>query len=379
MSEVKVEVVKIDSISPHPNADRLEIAQVKGWQAIVGKGDFETGDLAVYFPIDSILTDELEAKIFGPDSKIKLSKHRVKTIRLRGAISQGLLVHPNEFRLAGLVKESDDLTEKLGVIKYEPPVARTTNSASLRQRSPREENPYFVRYTDIEKFQNHPKLFEDGENVVITEKIHGTNFRAGWVPSNARTFWQRLKKRLGLFSKWEFVYGSHRVQLQNPRYAKRTFYQEEIGKNIYLEMVEKYDLKNVIPKGFIVFGEIYGDKVQKGYTYGCKAGERDVVFFDILSTTSSDDDYQGYMDDPLEMLSLKGLPTVPVLYFGKFYLDKIKTFFEGPSELSASQPVKEGVVIRPWFEQRTHMGRKILKYINPAYLLKEEEETEFAH
>ena len=97
MNDFRVEVVEVDEVLEHPNADRLEIAKVKGWQCVVGKDSFAAGDKGIYIPIESILPEELEAKIFGT-SKVKLSKHRVKTIRLRGAVSQGLLVHRRHLR-----------------------------------------------------------------------------------------------------------------------------------------------------------------------------------------------------------------------------------------------------------------------------------------
>src|SRR5574337_1686034 len=91
MSTLKVESVKIEQIHAHPNADRLEIAQIKGWQCIVQKDRYKAGDLAVYIPIDSVLPETVESKLFPPDSKVKLSGSRVKTIKLRGIISQGML------------------------------------------------------------------------------------------------------------------------------------------------------------------------------------------------------------------------------------------------------------------------------------------------
>ena len=81
-SDLIVEVCKILEISEHPNADRLEIATIKGWQCIIPKDTFKVGDAVVYFPIDSVLSPEVEAKLFPPESKVKIKNGRIKTIRL---------------------------------------------------------------------------------------------------------------------------------------------------------------------------------------------------------------------------------------------------------------------------------------------------------
>ncbi|KKK88690.1 hypothetical protein LCGC14_2740580, partial [marine sediment metagenome] len=110
MSNLKVEVVPIKLI-PHENSDNLSIVHVKGWQVVVRTDDFEGIELGAYIPIDSILpqTDEWEF--------LKQHKYRVKTIKLRGMISQGLLIPALEKWVEGL-----DVTEELKIQKYEPPI-----------------------------------------------------------------------------------------------------------------------------------------------------------------------------------------------------------------------------------------------------------------
>lgn len=92
MAEFEVKVVKIDRIEDHPNADALELAVIGGYRAIVKLGEFEAGDLAVYIPEAAIVPDwllkrmGLEGKLAGKD------KNRVKAIKLRGILSQGLVL-----------------------------------------------------------------------------------------------------------------------------------------------------------------------------------------------------------------------------------------------------------------------------------------------
>jgi RNA ligase (TIGR02306 family) len=356
-----VEVVTVDDVVKHPNADRLEIAKVKGWYCVTGYGTFNKGDLAVYIPIDSVLPPQLESVLFPPDSKIKLTNSRVKTIKIRGAVSQGLLVHPVTVLPAThtRVKVGDDVKEQLGITKYEPPVFMNAHSAT---RFPRpKQNPNFHKYTDIENYKNYPDVFNNEDLVYVTEKIHGTNFRCGWVEFYPYTLWGKIKKFLRLAPKYEFVYGSHNVQLQH-KFAPTTFY----ATNVYYEAVKKYSLKEQLRPGEVLYGEIYGDGIQKGYTYGCKAGERKLVVFDI----QQDKTYLSLQDAFSRVRKLE-LDFVPILHKGKFDINLIKEkFVKGPSVMVPSEPVREGVVIKPVTETTDPMiGRKILKLINDDYYL----------
>src|ERR1035437_9345718 len=92
MSTFKVPITTIRSISPHPGADRLEIAQCYDFNIVVSKDKYKLYDKIVLVPIESVLSAELDNKLFPPDSKIKLHNHRVKQVKIRGYPSQGLIV-----------------------------------------------------------------------------------------------------------------------------------------------------------------------------------------------------------------------------------------------------------------------------------------------
>lgn len=368
MSSLKVEIVLIDAIEKHPNADRLDIATIKGWQCVVGRNAFQAGDKAIYFPIDSILPPELEAKIFGPESKVKLTKSRVRTIKLRGAISQGLLVSLEDLGVeftGTYFRAGDDLTERLGVTKYEPPVSigpRSGVQATTRKRT----NPFFRKYTDIENYKNYPKLFDDELEIVAHEKIHGTNFRAGWVPFHPYTIWEKIIAFFRLAPKWKFVYGSHNVQLQD-KFLYHGFYD----KNVYSEAVGKYNLQTLLLPGYVVYGEIYGSGIQKGYDYGLKEGERKLAVFDI----KVNDQYLGF-DDLKTLCKVLGLEMAPIVYSGTHPGNAdLKMLTEGDSLIGPTAFGREGLVIRPREEQMTFMGRKILKFKSDTFLLKAEDDT----
>lgn len=362
MSTVKVEVVEIEAVHPHTNADRLEVAKIKGWYCVVGKGQFKPGDRAVYFPIDSVLPKELEAKLFPPTSKITLSKGRVKTIKIRGMVSQGLLVTPEQVDMH-YAPVGTDGTSALGVTKYEPELS--TMPKNMMPTAKRHRNPHFKEYTDMENGKNFPTMFREDERVMATEKVHGTNFRCGWVPFLPETWWQKVKHYL--FPTWspkfEFVYGSRRVQLQKKLY--NGFYAE----NVYGKMVTQYNLETTIPHGFVIYGEIYGDGIQKGYTYGMGHGEHAMVLFEVFDTQ------RGFYLTPSEVVEFArntSLPLVPILYEGEFSMEKMKALTVGPSVIHSSQVIREGVVVRSHEEEESMYGRRILKFISDEYLLKDQ-------
>jgi RNA ligase (TIGR02306 family) len=242
MAEYKVPLTKILEVNAHPNADKLEIAKVYDFNVIVGKGQYKVGDLCIYCPIDSILPLDLETKLFGgPDSKIKLNKGRIKQIKIRQIYSQGLLVDlkylGSPFTTAnvdGLLET--DFSSVLGITKYEPP-APNYAGPTLKRDKPKE-NPLFHQYNGIDNFKWFPDLFAEGEQVSITEKIHGSNIRFGLIPYVANNPWRKLLKWLKLTPEFEWCYGSNRVQLQ----------QRKGYKGCMVKMSMVMFLQNIMPK-----------------------------------------------------------------------------------------------------------------------------------
>jgi RNA ligase (TIGR02306 family) len=199
MSSLIVETCRIANIEPHPNADRLEIATVKGWNVIIQKGQYQIGDMVVFIPPDSILPQSLIEEYQLDYLK---NNGRVGTVKLRGFISQGLVLpSPNN-------REGVDVAKVLGITKYEVP--EPTFYKSRKVVSKKKTNPLFDKYTDIENIKNFDTVFAEGEMVVVTEKLHGTNARFGNLPitiSSGQPLLYKisawLKKLFG--QKYEFV------------------------------------------------------------------------------------------------------------------------------------------------------------------------------
>ncbi len=125
MSSFDVTVRRIESITEHPNADNIECAHIDGYIAVVPKGEFHEGDLAVYIPEQSLLPEWLLAdmglvgKLAGPQ------KNRVKAIKLRGVLSQGLLYRPpnlSALDLNELYELQGDMAGVLGIEKWKPEI-----------------------------------------------------------------------------------------------------------------------------------------------------------------------------------------------------------------------------------------------------------------
>src|ERR1700677_1182067 len=214
--DYKVPVTKILEIKEHSNATSLEFAVVYGFNVIVTKGRYKIGDSVLYIPIDSVITDKLNAKLFPEGSKVKLNRNRVRQIKIRSQYSQGMIVDLEdieEFLPSGFsYDEEQNLAETLGITKYEPPAA-TFQTPGQKRDKPRE-NPLFHKYGGIDNFKWYADLFAEGEMVSVTEKIHGSNIRFGYVPYVANNLWRKILKFLGFAPAFEWVYGSNNVQLQ---------------------------------------------------------------------------------------------------------------------------------------------------------------------
>jgi RNA ligase (TIGR02306 family) len=358
MSELIVKAVEIDDVIPHPNADRLDLVVIAGWNCVVRKGEYKKGDLAIYIPIDSILPVELESKLFPIESKVKLTNSRIRTIKLRGAISQGLVIRPEEVGLTG-VRVGDDVRDRLGITKFEPEQASIPSG--MKSGAPRKKaNSNFNKYTDINNFKHYNNLFEPGEEVYVSEKIHGTSARYGFYPTEVNSLWKKIKRFFGMLPKFEFCYGSRNVQLQQKSY--NGFYEE----NVYAKILKQEAIEDKLDWGEAIFGEIVGSSIQKGYTYGCKEGEHRFYAYDAMK----DGKWLDYRDF-VEFCDERGFTRVPELYVGPYCFEIVNELRSGDSTIGG-QKVREGVVIKPVIEKISMVGRKVLKYVSDEYLLKDQ-------
>lgn len=374
MSTFRVEITDIREVKPHHNADRLDVVKVYDWDIVTQKDKYKVGDLVVYFPVDSILPQELEMQLFPEGSKITLDKHRVKSIKIRKQISQGMICDPYELKQLNtpkLLKKGADVTQVLGITKYEPHVRDLPKGMNVKT-SKKIRNPSFTAYSDIENFKYYDRVFQDGEQCYVSEKLHGTSFRAGWFPMPANTLWRKIKKFFGMLPEWQWCYGSRTVQIQD-KLMHKGYYDEDV----YTKMVKQYNLKELIPKGIAVYGEIVGWGIQKNYYYGCKEGEHKLYVYDFQKLNSCRTDVANpdggkytYVDYPLfnRMCNAFNLEPVPKLYVGPYDRKIIEPMRDGDS-LVGGQKVREGIVIKAIPEATCCAGRKLFKWISDSYYL----------
>lgn len=331
MSSLIVPVTTIEALQPHPNADRLELAQVLGWQLVVPKDQYQVGQKLVYFPIDTILPLEVSERF----SVTKyLSKQRIRCAKLRGEPSFGLAIPPDQDWPVGA-----NVAEFYGVRKYEPPIRVTAGDAEKN-------HSLFVTYTEIENMRNFPTVFAAGENVILSEKLHGAQCRIGHVEG-------------------ELMAGSRQVRRKRPvedRFASNTYWFPLSLEPVRALLEELGHAHQQV----ILFGEVYGSKIQS-FHYGLH-GVIGFRAFDLLL----DGHYQAWPKF-LEICAHYGVETVPVLAAIAFDLKEIKRFSEGKTQLIQQDAhIREGVVVRPERERRDpRVGRVILKYVSDSYLFGE--------
>lgn len=357
MSSLIVEVCKIKNVRKHPNADKLSLADVKGWQVIIGLNQYKEDDLIIFCPPDAIIPSNIIDKY---NLEYLKKNGRTSTVKLRGYISEGLVLDLPE----GKWKTGDDVSKILGITKYEPPASKYSVKGS-QQTSRKKINPAFHKYTKIENVKNYNNVFEVGDKVVISEKVHGSNFRAALLEINIGKNIPFLDKvsmfiRKNILNhKNEYVVGSHNVQITHHS-NRKSFYD----KDIWNEMYNKYNLKDILVPGMIIYGEVFGKNIQD-LTYGIDGHQ--LIVFDI----KFNDEYMNW-DFVKNYCVVHGLPCVPELYRGKYYEEILDDFTSGQSILCPDQ-IREGCVIKMLREEKhPRIGRKILKSINPEYLTRKD-------
>lgn len=320
MSSVVVSTRTIDDVRPHPNADRLELAVVGGWQTVVPKGMYGPGSVVTYVPPDCIVPDVLAEK-WGVAKY--LSNGRVRATKLRGEPSYGFVVAPEG-------ELGRNVAEALGITKWQPPMKFSVGDWEA-------ENPLFAHYTDVENMRHYPDMFTVGEPVQVTEKIHGTNSRIAIINGEKLAGSRTMQRKNAENSVYWFPWTIPAVAAAMDRLWARAS-----------TMVAMY-------------GEVYG-KVQS-LRYGLPNGIA-YAAFDVMIDGR-------YIDaEDLRLVLGDDVPTVPVLAETMPYsLSAVADLSKGRSTMPSADHIREGVVVRPMRERwNEKTGRVILKYVSDDYL-----------
>ena len=315
----KVEVVRI-SIEAHPNADRLDVARIFGFTCCVEKGSFVDGQLAAYIQPDSVVDST------RPEFEFLAGHERIRVKRLRGVVSMGLLLPAPDG-----VREGDDLADHFGVSHYEPPIPG--ERCGEVEGGP--VGTYAPKY-DVESMYRHRRLFEPGEPVVATEKIHGANSRYVFAPNENR------------------MYCGSRGEWKAPN-QQDIWWKALAGNPLIEEFCRQFP-------GEVLYGEVFGSV--QSLKYGAGSGEVFFRSFDVLrnGVWREWDDWTRYLPSAM---------VVPVIFKGSFDFDTLVKLSDGSSTIPGANHCREGIVVRPIPERNhEHFGRVHLKLVGNTYLEK---------
>lgn len=290
MAEIKrkmASVRRIDKLVAIPGADKIETAWIGGWPVVVKKGEFAQGDLAVYLEIDSWVPNKVAPFLTKEGYEPKLFNNvpgeRLKTIKLRKQLSQGLLLplsvipSPRPARS----EEGDDVTELLGVQKWEVPEKTPNMPQGQKTRS----FPYFIRKTDQERAQNYGHMIAENLDTEfeVTVKKDGSSITVFRVNPDSQYYadaklmvegkpslWQRIKAFFGAETK-EPVYGICSRNVLLPFEGDSNFHKA--AKKLIPYMAE-YNEGSVA-----IQGELVAPDIQENYE---KVSGVEVHIFDVF-------------------------------------------------------------------------------------------------
>ena len=372
-------VARIEEIKSIPNADKIEVARVGGWQVVVKKDEFKAGDLAVYIEIDSRVPSDNPEFAFLQDRKYK-----VKSIKLRGQISQGLIV-PMSALPEGEYEEGTDVTGILGIkkIKEEKPVISRSREDRLKNAHPsltkklwfkkmmkyswfrklafkflipkkkKSGWPAWIQKSDSERIQNMTWILKDKETgFYVSEKLDGSSFTAD------------VSK--GSFGKLKFMVCSRNVVQDTP--DKKSYLNDVNGieGNAYWEMAIKYNIESKMKEMFkelgckehlTIQGELCGEGIQKN-KYNIKG--RELYIFNVYVDTE-------YLE-PRKMRAIMEKYNIPIVPFVDYDYHLPDTF-EELMEYSTGKSQKADT-LREGYVFKSHDGKINFKCVSNEFLLK---------
>ncbi len=343
-----VTIEELEWVKSHPNplVERLEIAQCKnlGFTFCIGKGQHKAGEKVLYFPIDSLIPEEVLKKM-GLEGKLsgKL-KNRVRTKTLQGYPSQGIITS------LGLIdgledKTPEKITEFLGVTKYEPPEVMDPCGRLLPL-------PGFLGKYDIEGIDRYLSVYERllDMQVLISEKVEGSNMSVSFDLSTNTSFVNQRNFTI--------------VEIEG---KEHTFWKVARKFNLFEKIKRIGDFLDV-KKNITLYGEMVGPGLQKNIY---KLNEHKMIAFDIKA-----DGKWLNAKDFIGICKSTEIEHVPVLGFDVRLRDwlngrDIKTASNGESMLFKT--LREGIVIKPMVEEFCPelSSRLFLKQRDPVYLANE--------
>lgn len=323
MSTHKVECVPV-ILEKHPDADSLSVVRVfGGYTVCVRTADWLGRDKGIYVEPDYVVPLTRPEFAFLQKPGESKADYRLKVKKLRGVVSYGLLIPAPDGAQIG-----QDFMADLSITRYEPPANAETGGESAP-------GPNIVapKY-DLENWRKYSALLIEGEQVSITEKIHGASgryvFLNGVMHVGSRTEWKKDSER----NLWWCAMRA------NP-------------------WLESWCRRN---EGKVLYGEAYGDV--SGFQYGIKRPAFGFAPFDVL-------DNGRWLSVPEFVDATLGLPVVPELASGPYSPGMVEAVASGQTILGKGAHIREGCVIKPVSERVcAEIGRVALKCVSNAFLEK---------
>lgn len=338
-------VVKLDKFVDLPNCDNVKAALLFGNSVIVSK-DASAGEVGLYFPVESQLSAEFLAANnlyrkpewgnIDPNQKGFFEQHgRVKAVKFRGNKSEGFFIPAaqslqylnipwNEAWLPiGLVFDAigDHEICRKYVAKRNP-----AGQQQMRGRVPRLEDKIvegqFRFHFDTENLRRNIHKIMPEDWISISDKWHGTSVIIANLLINRDLKWyEKVLKFAGVniqTTKYGITYSSRRVikEVDGKTRFNKHFYEADIWGTVAKEV------KDVIPKGFTLYGEIVGftptgQAIQGGYTYGCQVGSHRLLVYRVTSTNPDGHTFELDFPQMKEFCTKYGLETVKELWYGQ--------------------------------------------------------------
>lgn len=375
MSRKLASIQRIVNLQPIEGADKIELATVLGWHVVVSKSEnHKIGDLVCYVEVDSQCP---ETEMF---EFLKDRKYRVRTIKLRGQVSQGLIIPLNAMPNKNY-KEGQDVTDILGITKYDPELEAENKLAE--QEIKKSKNPihkFLMKYswyrtlykkikpatkcgfpdwiskTDEERIQTLPDLFEQAkaENCCFysTEKIDG----------QSSTYFIKKDKRFKIFTNYEFGVCSRNLRLKTPTNSSYWTVANQYNMEELLKSIMKYFKANTV----VIQGEIAGTGIQQN-KYHIDGYKLFVFNLIIDGKHYNTDEIQSILNKHDKTRTLKTVPIIDYLVPLKDTIDDMVEDAKGKSKLYDT--LREGKVWRT----DPSVKRISFKVINPEFLLKNKE------
>lgn len=332
-------------IFPHPNADALELGNIGGYQVVVPKGKYKTGDTVLFLPEKTVIQEGPKwawADNFRPHMRRNV---RVGPVRLRGELSQGIILNredlPEHVQEAmntwTLEEQAEGLASLLEVFKFEPDIPVQLRGRWKPWSPPPGTTPIYhstLNRHDCSHFNLFIEKFKEETDFLVTEKVHGSQVVMVAFPEG----------HCVVSSKGVFARGYTLAEE-----AENTYWQGVRNSRIFEKLQELYPNKLVQ-----AFGELV--PVQKGYSYGAERPR--VILFDVQ--------VDGASLRPEELPEALQDLWVPIVHKGPASPEELRNMAKGMEMVSGVQKhIREGVVVRPMT-----MGGPIpphLKIINPKY------------